>query len=317
MHGAVAVRATTQECPRLVSLAWNLRLDLLAGNAGEVLGDRRIAGNPGSLKGLMVRIVHRMAANAEHRLGGREQIRSHCAVRRVTSPAIFRCRGMLVDPRTHEILMAACTTLIGASGDHAWIFVRVVTTRAGHTPLGHRMMAGVTKLGAHVRVALNTKLGGRIHIGKARALEFAQGEPAPIVRVVTIAADQARLGVPAQSPLQMGVAPRCMTGQTVSAPRMPNIGDRLTLRVQAPAPMAALAIRVIDRHGVLSVDVFVADSAFLRAFGKGAYDGLGPPRTHRGPHHRRAGNAKDEGQGNEKRQLRGQPATSSRFIAVV
>jgi hypothetical protein len=96
---------------------------------------------------------------------------------------------------------------------------------------------------------------------------------------------------------------------------MPNIGDRLALRVQAPAPMATLAIRVIDRHGVLSVYVFVADSAFLRALRKRTDDGLGPPRAHRGPHHRRTCNAK--GEDSEKRQVRGQPATSSRFIAVV
>jgi hypothetical protein len=177
------------------------------------------------------------------------------------------------------------------------------------------MMAGVTEFGANVRVALDAKLRSRIHVGKARALEFAQGKPASIMRVVAITADQARFGVPSQSPLQVGVAPRRMTGQTVSAPGMPNIGDRLALRMQAPAPMAALAIRVINRHGRLPVDIFVADSAFLRALRKRTDDGLGSPRTHRVPDHCRAGNPENDHP--EKKQCRGKGSAFSGFALIV
>lgn len=229
MNGAVAVRTAAQEGPRLVSVSWNLGLDLLVRAYGEILGDRQISGNARPLERLVERIVQRVTADAKHGLGGCEQVRRHGSMGRVTGAAILGHRGVLVGPRPHEILMAACAALISPSRADARIFVGVVATDAGHPAFGHRMMAGVTKLGGHVPVAFDAELRSRIHVGKSRAIEFAQGEAPAIVRIVAIATDQARFGMSAQSPLQVGIASGGVAGETIPAARVANIRHRLTL----------------------------------------------------------------------------------------
>ena len=314
MNGTVAVRTAAKEGPRLVSIAWNLGLDLLVEASGEILRDRQIAKNTGPLERLVERIVQRVTTDAKHGLGGREQIWRNGAMGRVTGPAVFGHGGMLVRPRSHEILMAARAALIGPSGPHTGILVRIVATHAGHAAFGHRMMAGVTKLGAHVPVALDAQLRGRIHIGKARAIEWAQGKALAVVRIVAVAADQARFGVSPQSPLQVGIASGRVASEAIPAARVANIRHRFAFRVQASAAVARFAVRVVDRHRGLPVHILVADPAFLGAFGKSARDGLGTPRTHGAPHHRRAGDAKNEC--GEEQQGRGESANSFRVFPV-
>ena len=250
----------------------------------------------------MERIVQRVTADAEHGLGGCEQVRRHGSMRCVTGAAILGHRSMLVGPRSHEILVTACTALIGPSRADPRIFVGVVATDAGHPTFGHRVMAGIAELGAHVPVALDAELGSRIHVGKSRAIEFAQREPTAIVRIVAVTTDQARFGMSAQPPLQVGIASGGVAGEAIPAARVANVRHRLALRVQAPSPVAAFAVRVVDRHRDLPVHVLVADPTFFRAFGKSAHDGFGAPRTHWTPHHRRASDPENQcGQDQERR----------------
>ena len=65
--------------------------------------------------------------------------------------------------------------------------------------------------------------------------------------------DQARFGMSAQPPLQVGIASGGVAGEAIPAARVANVRHRLALRVQAPSPVAAFAVRVVDRHRDLPV----------------------------------------------------------------
>ena len=195
---------------------------------------------------------------------------------------------MFVDPRAHEILVASRTELGGTTRNNPGIIVRVMTTRTAHSALAHGMVTRVAELCPYVGVTLDAELRRRIHVGKARTFEFAQGEPLSIMGVVAIATDQTGLRMPAEAPLQVGIPARRMAGQTIRAAGMANIRHGLTLGVKASTPVAALAVRMVRGHPGGPVNRLVAILAFVGPHRHSSGDGFGAPRTHGLPGNRRA-----------------------------
>ena len=171
-------------------------------------------------------VVDGMAADAEHGLGGGKQVRRHGTVGGVAGTAIFRRRGMLVDPGPNDVLVAAGTELIGPARGDALVFVGVVATHAREAALAHRVVAREAKRRGDIRVAVDTELRGGVHVGKTRVSEFAQEVPLVVVGIVAIATDQSSPGVIADTPLQVGIPSWPMASCTSGTSAEPGVSLR-------------------------------------------------------------------------------------------
>ena len=89
-----------------------------------------------------------------------------------------------------------------------------------------------------------------------------------------------------------------MTGQAVRAVGMANIADGFTFGVKVPAPVAALAIRMIRGHHVSAVNRIVAIRALISPHTHGSRYGLGASRTDGLPSHRSAGQDQERAEQN-------------------
>lgn len=217
----------------------------------------------------MPEIVERVTRQTEGRLRRFKQVLPNGTMGIVAGHAIFDGWRVFKNPRTHQILMTARATLIAVATGNTRVLVRVVARKAAQRSFSHWVMRGHVLRGCDIRVTGNTKLRRPIHIGERHRFTGPQELSRRRVRVVAIRAEEACTRMSAGTPLEMTISARHVTSEAVLIGRVSDLQRIFAIRMEAPRPVAAIAVLVIRRDLCATLHFIVAQRALVGVYGRG------------------------------------------------